>query len=237
MVDYYLPAAPAGAVKVEILDAAGAVVNSYSSDTPPPVFRGRGGGDDDPDAPSGFGRSFASRVTKAAGFNRFVWDLRSADGITAPPGDYQVRVTAGGETRTQPISVLIDPRLAAEGTTVADLREQSEHNRRMRRLVADVGRTVTRVQQFLTRSRGATGALADSATRVQAIAGKLLTEPVRYGKPGIQAHITYLASMTANTDQKVGRDALQRYEVLRKELEAIKAELDQALGAEPDKSP
>src|SRR5207302_1378301 len=27
---------------------------------------------------------------------------------------------------------------------------------------------------------------------------------------GLQAHITYLASMTANVDQKVGRDAIER---------------------------
>ena len=64
---------------------------------------------------------------------------------------------------------------------------------------------------------------------MDAIAGKLLTEPVRYGKPGLQAHITYLAGMTARADQKVGRDALERYTVLKKELDAIRAELDQAL--------
>ncbi len=61
---------------------------------------------------------------------------------------------------------------------------------------------------------------------VDAIAAKLLTEPVRYGKPGLQAHITYLAGMTTGVDQKVGRDALERYEVLKKELDAVRAELD-----------
>ena len=62
------------------------------------------------------------------------------------------------------------------------------------------------------------------------IAAKLLTEPVRYGKPGLQAHITYLAGMTADVDQKIGRDAIERYEVLRKELETIRAEVDRVLG-------
>jgi photosystem II stability/assembly factor-like uncharacterized protein len=237
MVDYYLPTAPAGAVKVEILDAAGStVVNTYSSDRPPPAARGRGGDDDD-DAGPGFGRFFASRVTGTAGMNRFVWDLRSSEGITSPPGEYQVRVTANGVARTQALSVLIDPRIAAEGTTVADLKEQYDHNLRMRRLVAEANRAASRVQQFLNRSRGATGALADTLTRVQAVATKLLSEPVRYGKPGLQAHIGYLASMTANTDQKIGRDAIYRYEILRKELESVKALLDQALGPEPNQSP
>jgi hypothetical protein len=36
--------------------------------------------------------------------------------------------------------------------------------------------------------------------------------------------------MTAGNDQKIGRDALARYTVLKKELDAIKAELDRILG-------
>jgi len=61
------------------------------------------------------------------------------------------------------------------------------------------------------------------------IAAKLFTPPVRYSKPGLQAHITYLAGMTANVDQKIGRDAIERYEVLRKELAEIRAELERVL--------
>jgi hypothetical protein len=47
---------------------------------------------------------------------------------------------------------------------------------------------------------------------------------VRYNKPGLQAHIQYLASMTSNVDQKIGRDAVERYLVLKKELDALKAQ-------------
>ena len=71
---------------------------------------------------------------------------------------------------------------------------------------------------------------ADTLAKVQAIASRLMTEPVRYAKPGLQAHITYLNSMTNGVDQKIGRDAISRYEVLKKELEAIKVELDRVLG-------
>jgi hypothetical protein len=66
--------------------------------------------------------------------------------------------------------------------------------------------------------------------RLNALAAKLLTEPVRYGKPGLQAHITYLASMTARGDQKIGRDAVERYAELKKELDAVNAELSRVLG-------
>jgi hypothetical protein len=65
---------------------------------------------------------------------------------------------------------------------------------------------------------------------VKEVSDVVNTQPIRYGKPGLQAHITYLAGMTARADQKVGKDALDRYNVLRLELEAVKAKLDRAIG-------
>jgi hypothetical protein len=88
---------------------------------------------------------------------------------------------------------------------------------------------VSRVRDAQARLKGATGADADKARQVDTIAAKLLNEPVRYGKPGLQEHITYLAGMTNRVDQKVGRDALERYEVLKKELDAVRAEFDRVM--------
>ena len=102
---------------------------------------------------------------------------------------------------------------------------------RTRELVTSVNQLVQRVRDAQQKLRNATGADTDRAKQVDAIAAKLLTEPVRYGKPGLQAHITYLAGMTTRADQKVGRDALERYEVLKKELDAIRAEADRVIGS------
>ena len=170
------------------------------------------------------------RVTKVAGMNRFAWDVRHQAGVTLPPGQYQVRLKTGNVTLTQPFNVLIDPRVAADGVTLADLQEQFEHNMRMREMVTAVNQLVTRVREAQNKLRNAPDADAAATTRVNALAAKLLTEPVRYGKPGLQAHITYLAGMTANVDQKIGRDAIERYEVLKKELDAMRAEVDRVLG-------
>jgi hypothetical protein len=169
-------------------------------------------------------------VTRNAGHNRFVWDVRHSSTLTAPPGRYTARVVIASDTMSTPLNVLIDPRLAAEGMTVADLKEQFDHNLRMREMVADVGRVRQRIQGAMSRLANASGAGADTLEKVRAVAAKVETEPVRYGKPGIQAHITYLAGMTTGADQKIGRDALARYAVLKKELDAIKAELDRILG-------
>jgi len=88
---------------------------------------------------------------------------------------------------------------------------------------------VARVREAQNATTSANGD-GDTPARLKAIAAKLLSEPVRYGKPGLQAHINYLASMTANVDQRIGRDAVERYGVLKKEFDAVTAEVDQLLG-------
>jgi hypothetical protein len=229
VVDYFLPSVPAEAVVIEILDATGKVVNTYNSETP--VLRpGRGGGvntqgaesQQDPDSAPTRRAQPTPRVTKTAGINRFAWDLRNQQGVTLPPGKYQVRLKTGMTNLTQPINVLIDPRVAADGVTLADLQEQFEHNMRVRELVTSINQLVTRIREAQNKS--------PNDARLIALSGKLLTEPVRYGKPGLQAHANYLATMTANVDQKIGRDAIERYQELKKEFDAIRLEAEQLLG-------
>ena len=122
-IEYYLPSAPNGAVTVEILDAKGAVINSYNSDAPAPTGRGGRGGvvgagetqTEDPDAAPT--RRFGPpppRVTKTAGLNRVVWDVRNKEGVTLPPGQYQARLKVGDKTSTEPFNVLIDPRVGRQ---------------------------------------------------------------------------------------------------------------------------
>ena len=239
VIEYYLPSASEQAVVIELLDMKGNVLNSYNSETPAPR-PGRAGGpgmpgagaagpESDPDAAPTRRQAPPPRATKVAGLNRFAWDVRNQAGVTLPPGQYQVRLKTGSVTVTQPFNVAIDPRVAADGVSVADLQEQFEHNMRMRELATSVNQLATRVREAQNKLRTSGGDPA-IVTRVTALAAKLLTEPVRYGKPGLQAHITYLAGMTANVDQKIGRDAIERYEVLKKELDALRQEADQVLG-------
>jgi flagellar hook assembly protein FlgD len=227
-------------VTIDILDARGQTVNSYNSETPTGPRGGRrgGGGGEaptDPDAPMMEGRNtpvsaiVPGRVTKNAGHNRFVWDVRQQTGLAVPPGTYQVRLKVGADTLTQPLTVLIDPRIAAEGITAADLQEQFDHNTRMSALVTLANQTVARVRALQGQLKAGTPADQAKLSVVDEIANQLNTQPVRYGKPGLQAHIQYLSRMTTGVDQKVGRDALDRYAVLKKELDAIVAQLDRLL--------
>lgn len=247
--DYYLPAAPAGPVVIEVADAAGQVVNRFSSDAAAGGGRaggrgGRGGaggrgagaGDpDDADAAMMAGRTRGGGpsvpmniVTRNAGLNRFVWDAQHQNGFTAPPAAYTARLTVDGQTLTQSLNVLIDPRLAAEGLTAADLKEQFEHQIRTRDLTQRANALVGRVRQALAEAEKGGSPARRSA--LEELAGQLITPAPRYSRPGLQAHISYLAGLGTRGDQKVGRDALERYEVLKKELDAAEAAFAKIIG-------
>jgi len=233
-ITYYLGRAPAGPITIDIVDATGKTVRSYSSegtaaaaaeDAPAPNADEEGG--------PAFRRAAPPvRLTTNAGMNRVTWDFNNAGGLMVPPGSYRVKMTAGGWSDTQPLTLKIDPRLVADNISAADLRDQYEHNVRMRDMVAEVGKVANRVRQARTRLR--TAGNADSLSRVESLATTLFgaDEGVRYGRPGLQTQITYLAGMTARADQRIGRDAVERYQTLRKELDALEARVGQVLGRE-----
>src|SRR5215208_2233818 len=189
----------------------------------------------------------ATRLSARPGLNRFIWDLTypgpwaasarqsGRNGPMAAPGAYTVRLTVGGSPAvTRPLVLRADPRAARDGATPAVLQEQLAHNLRVRDLVSDANAAVERVRSARRRLRAAEGgsAAADTLRRLDAIERRLVTPPVRYSQPGLQAHIQYLYGMTLGADQRVGRDAVERYQALRKEMDAMQAELSKVLGGQ-----
>jgi len=241
MIDYWIPSSFTGPVTLDILDAKGAVIRSFSSD-----------GSAAPAGPTMSTVRSAARLPRVAGMNRFTWDLtiagpwtppstgggggggggfgRGGSGPTIVPGTYQVRLTAGTANQLHPLIVRIDPRSAADGITVADLQAQFDHNVKIRDLVSEVNKLVTALDEQRKRLAGTTGIVADTAKGVADIRATVVTPGVRYSKPELQAHIQYLYSMTLTADQKIGRDATARYVTLRKELDVTMAKARALLG-------
>lgn len=164
-IHFWMSTVPEGDVSLEVLDPSGTPIRRFSTRKPdpaaPPAL----------DAPPG-------ALTVKAGLNRVVWNLRhdpvvavpglyvfgSLQGRQALPGDYQVRVTAGGKTLTAPLTVKMDPRVP---TTMADLQAQDALNVRVDRALGDIHRTVIRlrdvrgqIEGVLARTRGMNGAEA-----------------------------------------------------------------------------
>ena len=241
-IDYYLAAAPAGDLVMQILDSKGKTIREFTSSTgseaPPPDAV------DAPPSEEGEGgprfRSGPTRLDKSAGAHRFTWDLRypgawmsvnrpeGPNGPMSVPGKYAVRLAAGSWTQTQPLTIVEDPRILKSGVTQSDLQEQFDHNVKVRDLVTEVNQTVTRVRTEMNSLAGKTASV-ETLNKLKDLAASLTTPPIRYSKPGLQTHIQYLYTLTSATDQKIGRDAIERYNTLRKELDARIAELNQIL--------
>ncbi len=136
VVYYSFRSKPAGEVTLEFLDAGGKSIRKFSTQDRRPETGGPPGGEAE-EAPSfQRGGGAAARVAAEAGLNRFVWDLRHPDatgfpgmilwagytrGPLAAPGEYQVKLTAGGAALTRRFTVNRDPRIA---TTQEDFARQ-----------------------------------------------------------------------------------------------------------------
>ena len=236
-IDYYPATAPAGDITLDIIDKDGRVVRKFSSAgsaaDESTAITDAAPSEDDEGAPRQ--RSGPTRLDKGAGMHRFTWDLRypgpwqskarpeGPNGPLAVPGKYIVRLTSS-TIATQPLTVIEDPRITKSGVSAADLREQFDHNMRVRDLVSLCAKTIARLRAAQAVSTG------DTLAKLNDLASHLITPPVRYSKPELQSHLTYLYSMTNSTDQKVGRDAFERYVTLRNELDSRIAELNRILG-------
>ncbi len=170
VLDYALAAAPAAPLVLEILDARGEVVRRYASDeaAEPPDTQKIQVTEDWVAAPA--------PPPASAGMHRFVWDLHYAAppnlsrsrrsrgaGVWAPPGRYTVRLSAGGRTLTQPLSVVKDPRISA---TDEDLVRQFELARRVEALRVRVAAALAEAAAL----RAQAAALAPKATGAAAAA-------------------------------------------------------------------
>ncbi len=248
-IDYFLAKAPDAEVQLEILDGAGHTVRKFSSaetatngrrnsraiETEQPA--------DDEEGGYRF-RGAPVRLDNSPGMHRFVWDLRypgpwqsdtrpeGPNGPVAVPGKYSVKLTIGSWTSTQPLVIIEDPRISQTGVTTADLQQQFEHNMRVRDLVSQVNKDVAKVRAAQARAKSDNAGVSSAQlASLNDIAARLITPPIRYSQPELQAHITYVYGMTNMADQKVGHDAIERYETLRKQLAAIEAELDKVAPA------
>ena len=204
MIDYWLASPAVGSITLDILDAKRVVIRSFSSDSV---------------RDSSMVRAGTARLPARAGLNRAIWDMshsgpwsenaaqRGRNGPMATPGTYAVRLTANGVTTTHPLVLRADPRVARDGISQAVLEAQLAHNLRVRELVTDANRVAARLRELKNPTLDA----------------EFFTPLVRYSKPALQTHITYLYSMALGADQPISRDAAARYVELRKALDALTA--------------
>ncbi|HUI41805.1 MAG TPA: glycoside hydrolase [Terriglobia bacterium] len=198
VIDYFLGRAASGPVTLEILDAGGKLVRRYASTDKPEVT------EDELrktlSVPLYWVR-MPGVLSAEAGMHRWVWDLhytpppsarygypiaaiphdtpREPLGPSVLPGRYTVRLTANGQTYTEPLVVKMDPRVK---TPPAGLEQQFNMERRLAAMLAgsyDAAAEARSLGEQLEKlSKQATGTVSDSIAGLQ----KKMTEVV--GRPG-----------------------------------------------------
>ncbi len=206
-------------VKIDILDAAGAVIRSYSSLKAEPLDEPRDPDDKKPE----------KQIKLEDGLNRFVWDLHYApaervpgyflweynDGAKGPlavPGQYQVRLTAAGKTLTSPLALKLDPRV---NTSQADFEKQFKLEMDVREQLNRIYSAVNQIQDVREQLAGlkkrlgpdASKSLTDAAegleTKLVAARDPLVNFKISASEdslayaPGIDARLAFLSMVVA----------------------------------------
>ena len=125
-------------------------------------------------------------------------------------------------TKTESFTVKIDPRVAKDGVTVADLAEQTKLALKVRDGLAEARQLAQRVRQAVDQKRGDT-------VRLQAVLERLNTKSGPYEDQMFIDQLSNVGREIGQADQKVGASAHERFNDLMKEWAGIKTEADAAL--------
>ena len=240
VIHYYLKSKPEGDATLDILDAAGNVVRTYSSS-----------GDDKP------------KVLTEPGSHQIVWDMRGAkptkledsgaqdrfammlESAVAPrvvAGTYQAQLKVGDTVLTESFDVKPDPRIDADQRA---LEEQYE-------LKASIRDEVSRVHEALNQLRTvrkqliawterteedeANKAIYEQANKLKEdldeIEGKLLNVTADKPRPGasaIREKLVALSAMIDESDDRPTQGGQEVYAMLADQIEATTAQLRRTL--------
>ncbi len=253
---YYLKQAPKQEVKIEILDAAGNTIRSYSStkiEAPDEPL--------DPDD-----KKPEKQVKAEAGLNRFVWDLHyqganrvpgyhlweyndGARGPLALPGKYQVRLAAEGKSQTAPLEVKLDPRV---NVSQSDLEKQFKLQLDVRDQLNRVYEVVNQIQDVREQMQGlkkrlgpgdSYKSLLDAASgldaKLIAVRDPLINLKISANEdslaytPGLDARLAFLSMSVAGfSDSAPTESQYQLFDKLKKQTDEILARWEQMRNAD-----
>jgi len=254
----YLLRQPAKALKVEVVDAKGTVVETFDGSSGGQNADanlaaggrgGRGGG-------GRGGGGFTPSASMSTGLNSVTWNLRYPNAVSfpgmilwgggvtgpaAPPGTYTIRMTVDGQTQTQPLVVKRHPLYSA---TDADLQAQFDLAIQIRDKVSEANQAVIDIrnmkQQIADRLSKSTDPKLKAAgdkltTNLSAVEADIYQVKNQSGQDPLNFPIktnnrlASLLSMVGNGDGKPTTNAPIIFQDLSKELKAETDRLEETL--------
>ncbi len=242
LIDYYLKTAPKGEVTLDILDAQGKVIRHLSSvekketETPPEW----------PDL-----QKIEDTIPAKAGMNRFVWDLHAegpikvpgevlgefrSRGPFVPPGSYQVRLTADGQSQTKPLELKNDPRVK---TDQAALEKAYALDLQIRDRLSELHEAINQIRDTRVQLHGLDRRLSEDPRfkdvvasvkqlddKMSPIEGRMLQVKIKSTEASlnypvmIDERLHSLQGMIENSDNAPTQPMYQVFDMLTKQLES-----------------
>jgi photosystem II stability/assembly factor-like uncharacterized protein len=152
ILDYYFKTAPKDEVKLEIFDSSGKLVRGLSSKEKKEF-------EQPPEWPDQIKE--VTTIPAAAGMNRYAWNLRWEPPVKIPgafyagngpegpivlPGKYTVKLTVGSQSQSQPLEIVIDPRV--KNVNESDLQKQFELLMQVRDANTELHRGVNQIREL-----------------------------------------------------------------------------------------
>ncbi|MCO5725346.1 VPS10 domain-containing protein [Robiginitalea marina] len=236
--DYVLPEAVPGPVHLEIRDASGTVLAAFTSDA-----LSESGTGAERDMATNFTEFRVSKdLTKNPGFNRFHWDMtlpgpwspqenrRYENGPMAGPGRYTAVLHTGQAQASAPFELVLDPRVVASGVTESEVDAQVGFLLKIRDKVSETLRLQHDLEkkiEELQKSAAPSEAEKRKLETLRQVMSRIETQEGIYMQPMLADQWRYLYSMMDQADQAPGKDALDRFDALSAQLEALKRELEE----------
>jgi len=251
MIFYSFAKPSASPLTLEILDESGRVIRTFSSESGGAATAVVGG-----DLVGVVRKDAGASLSKKAGLNLFVWDLRSpgpdllegatlwaatTTGPRAVPGSYQARLKAGEWTQTQTFRVLAHPGLK---TTQADYQDQFDLLVQIRDTISETHNTILRIREIRDQATELAARMKklghDEVVKAADSLGEKLTEveheliQTKGGTPIIlparlDNQFIYLYGVVANADARPTSGSYDRFKDLRTELGRQLARLQQVI--------
>ena len=169
------------------------------------------------------------------GINRYRWNMTESgpwhkdhkrkykNGPFAAPGTYTLRLTMEGKVYEQSFDLLMDPRIETFVTN-EDIAQQVNLQRQVKDLLSDARVTLDKLEKekkMLTAKNEKSIDDKDRLSKVNSMITQLKTKDGIYELPRLIDQISYLYNMLGDTDQMPGKDAFERFEELRQNLQTI----------------
>ena len=222
LIHYYLESEPRSDIVLSVYDKEDELICTFDSSIP---------SEDEEDDKKKEKEQISSHIynapsdhlIKKEGMQVFKWDMRypgitsssgrNISGPFVPPGKYKITLKVRNKTMSTYATILADPRLQENGISESDLIKQRDLCLKILELQSEIQDAIQKLEKELQDKEN---------EELKSLLYELKTPEGRYQTPKLLDQAGYLYSMLSRADQVPGKDAYERFEVLKEEWKTLK---------------